>query len=76
MHAHPRTLNQCRENRDDRNADASQDYVNINDLDSSIDNSDEAYWNDLRLRMIDIDGLSPDQAELRILELRGGKLDK
>jgi len=71
MYAHPRTSHQRCENRDDAAADASQDMVDFPDTRSDAEIAD-AYWEHIRQRMIDIGGFSPDQADARILMLRGG----
>jgi len=72
MHAHPKTYAQRVENRDDAAADASQDRIDFPDT-RSREQIDNAYWEHVRTRMIDIGGFSPDQADVRILMLRGGK---
>lgn len=70
MYSRPRTYHQRCENRDDAAADASQDRVDFPDP-RSREEIDNAYWEDIRQRMINIGGFSPDQADVRILMLRG-----
>lgn len=70
MYAYPRTPRQRAENADDAAADMNQDIIDNPDP-RSREEIDNDYWNDIRLKNIEL-GMSPDEADLKILMLRGG----
>ena len=69
MYKNPHTWWQRAENRDDAAADADQDYNEPNGM--TVEQMDDEYYADMRRRMIEIGGMSPDEADIEILKRRG-----